>query len=100
MSKKELRVLVELASSDTRIGAVNDALDLAHFTAPFGVKVVLCGRMDKALRTLAHARGICTLRGKSRVISKRGLPLYALSVLLWLVRLLWLRPHVVHLNYP
>src|SRR6266436_1180546 len=81
MGQEELRVLVELASSDTRIGAVNDALDLAHFTAPLGVKVVLCGRIDRALRALAQARGIAMLRGKSRVISKLGLPLYALSVL-------------------
>jgi glycosyltransferase involved in cell wall biosynthesis len=99
MAQTELRVLLELASSDTRIGAVNDALDLAHFTRPFGVRVMLCGRVDGTLKALARQRGISVVRGQSRSTSKLGFLLYALSVLVWMVRLLWLRPHVVHLNY-
>ena len=38
-----LRVLIELNNADLRIGAVNDALDLAELAAPQGVDFLLCG---------------------------------------------------------
>jgi glycosyltransferase involved in cell wall biosynthesis len=99
MANPELRVLIELSSSDTRIGAVNDALDLAHYTRPLGTRVFLCGQLDAALRTLARQRGIPVVRGKSRFQSKLGFLLYVLNLAAWVIRLLWLRPHVVHINY-
>jgi glycosyltransferase involved in cell wall biosynthesis len=39
------------------------------------------------------------IRSRSRSLSKFSLPLYALSVAGWILRLAWERPHVVHLNY-
>ncbi len=98
-SQDTLEVLIELSSSDTRIGAVNDALDLAHLGAPLGLRVILCGVIDASLADLAAARGIRILRCRSRTFSRLGLPRYALSVLLWIIRLSRLRPDIIHLNY-
>jgi glycosyltransferase involved in cell wall biosynthesis len=99
MPDDRLRVLIELWSADTRTGAVNDALDLAQLARPHGAEVILCGRLDARLIAQAGRQGIATIRGRSRSTSKAALPLYALSVLLWVARLVRLRPDVVHLNY-
>jgi glycosyltransferase involved in cell wall biosynthesis len=95
----DLRILIELNSADLRIGAVNDALDLAELAAPGGVRFVLCGPLSRELCDEAARRGIETLRARSRSFSRRGLPLYAIDVLAWMVRLARWRPDVVHLNY-
>jgi hypothetical protein len=95
-----LRVVVELNSVDLRIGAVNDALDLAELASPAGVRFTLCGPLTDQFCEEASRRGIATRRVTSRVISKRGMALYALDVLRWMVRLLAWRTDVVHLNYP
>ena len=97
---RALRVVVELNSGDLRIGAVNDALDLAELASPAGVRFLLCGPLSSQFREEAARRGIATRRATSRVISKRGMVLYALDVLRWMVRLLAWRTDVVHLNYP
>jgi glycosyltransferase involved in cell wall biosynthesis len=96
---ENLRVLIELNSSDLRMGAVNDALDLAELSAPAGARFTLCGPLTPAFRAEAAKRGIATLSARSRTFSRRGLPLFAASVIGWIVRLLWRRPDVVHLNY-
>jgi glycosyltransferase involved in cell wall biosynthesis len=98
-SQDTLEILIELSSSDIRIGAVNDALDLAYLGTPLGLKITLCGVIDAALADLAATRGIRILRRRSRTFSRLGLPFYALSVLLWMIRLRRLRPDIVHLNY-
>ena len=51
-----LRVLLELNSADLRIGAVNDALDLAELTANEGVRFTLCGAISPQLRAEAEKR--------------------------------------------
>jgi len=94
-----LRILIELNSADLRIGAVNDALDLADLAAPEGVRFVLCGPLSRELCDEAARRGIETLRARSRTFSRRGLPLYMIDVLMWMARLASWRPDVVHLNY-
>ena len=94
-----VRVLIELNSSDLRIGAVNDALDLAQLTAPLGAQLTLCGPLTDALCEEAARRGANVLRAHSREFSRRGLPIYGLDVARWLVRLRRRRPDVVHLNY-
>lgn len=94
-----LRVLLELNSSDTRIGAVNDALDLAHFVGPMGARYFFCGAVDEGLAALAQRSGVSVLPGKSRMISRIGLPLFALNVIFWIIKFLRYRPHIVHLNY-
>ena len=96
----DLRILIELNSADLRIGAVNDALDLAELAAPGGVRFVLCGPLSRELCDEAARRGIETLRARSRSFSRRALPLYTIDVLAWMVRLARWRPDVVHLNYP
>jgi glycosyltransferase involved in cell wall biosynthesis len=96
---EHLRVLIELNSSDLRMGAVNDALDLAELAAPGGARFALCGPLTPAFREEAARRGIATLTARSRMFSRRELPWYAVSVVCWIVRLLWRRPDVVHLNY-
>jgi glycosyltransferase involved in cell wall biosynthesis len=97
---RTLRVVIELNSVDLRIGAVNDALDLAELASPAGVRFLLCGPITAEFRQEAARRGIVARRAVSRVISKRGFLLYALDVLRWMVRLVAWRADVVHLNYP
>ncbi len=95
-----LRILIELNSADLRIGAVNDALDLAELAAGEGAQFVLCGPITPALREEAARRGADTLCASSRTFSRSGLPLYAIDVLRWMRRLASIQPDVVHLNYP
>jgi glycosyltransferase involved in cell wall biosynthesis len=99
-TSRSLHVLLELSSADLRIGAVNDALDLAELTAPLGGRFTLCGPLTPEFRAAAAARGAQTLTATSRVFSRRELPLYAWDVMRWTWRLRRLRPQVVHLNYP
>ena len=98
MNSPTMRI-VELGCSDTKIGAVGEVLDLAQFVRPLGVEILFCGPLDRTAKAYLRQLGLATVRGKSRSISKLGFPLYIISVLGWLVRLLWLRPHIVHLNY-
>jgi len=95
-----LDVLLEVNSGDLRIGAVNDALDLAELAAPAGVRFTICGTLTDELRREAARRGARTLERCSRTFSRSGLPLYAIDVLRWAATLLRERPDVVHLNYP
>jgi glycosyltransferase involved in cell wall biosynthesis len=95
-----LRILIELNSADLRIGAVNDALDLAELTASEGARFILCGPLTPALREEAARRGADTLDGSSRTFRRSRLPLYVIDVLRWMRRLASIQPHVVHLNYP
>jgi glycosyltransferase involved in cell wall biosynthesis len=97
---RPLRVVVELNSVDLRVGAVNDALDLAELASPAGVRFLLCGPLSSEFREEAARRGIATRRAASRVISRRGMALYVIDVLRWMVRLFAWRADVVHLNYP
>jgi glycosyltransferase involved in cell wall biosynthesis len=95
-----LHVLLELSSADLRIGAVNDALDLAELSAPFGARLTLCGPLTPEFCAEATRRGAATIVAASRVFSRRELPLYAWDVATWAARLRRLRPDVVHMNYP
>jgi hypothetical protein len=95
---RRLRVAIELNSVDLRIGAVNDALDLAQLASPADVEFLLCGPLTDQFEQEAARRGIATRRAVSRVISKRGLALYALDVCRWVWRLIAWRTDVVHLN--
>ena len=99
MRATDIRVLLELGSADLRIGAVNDALDLARLARPLGARFTFCGALSEDLAAAAREVGVRLIRGRSRPISKYSLPLYVLSVIGWMLRLAWLRPHVVHLNY-
>ena len=99
MPTRQLLVLLEVFSSDPRIGAVNDALDLAHYGEALGMRFIICGRIDDQLASLARKEGMRVVQARSRMIGKRDVLLYAASVLGWIVRLLTLRPDVVHLNY-
>ena len=94
-----VRVLLELNGSDLRIGAVNDALDLAELTAPAGARYLICGPLGDAFCAEAEWRGIETRRVSSQSFSRRGIVPYAIDVLRWVVRLSRWRPDVVHLNY-
>jgi glycosyltransferase involved in cell wall biosynthesis len=96
---RTLRVVIELNSADLRIGAVNDALDLAELAAPAGIRFLLCGPLTDAFRKEAARRAVAVRRATSRVISKRGLLLYAVDVLRWMARLVAWRADIVHLNY-
>ena len=95
-----LHVLLELSSADLRIGAVNDALDLAQLSAPFGARLTLCGPLTPEFCAEATRRGAATVVAASRVFSRREFPLYAWDVATWTARLRRLRPDVVHINYP
>lgn len=95
-----LRVLLELNGADLRIGAVNDALDLAELTAPSGATFLLCGPLTDEFCAEATRRGIDTLRASSVGFSRRGIVPYSIDVCRWAARLWKWRPDVVHLNYP
>ncbi|PYR93377.1 MAG: hypothetical protein DMF84_10330 [Acidobacteria bacterium] len=95
----ELQVLMELSSSDLRIGAVNDAIDLAALARPLGVRFTFAGPLDDNFAAAATRHEATVLRATSRVFSRRGFPLYALDVARWLERLARHRPDVVHMNY-
>jgi glycosyltransferase involved in cell wall biosynthesis len=97
---RRLNVLIEVNSADLRIGAVNDALDLAELSAPAAVAFTICGVMTDDLRDEAARRGARTVAMSSRTFSRSGLPLYALDVMRWIGRLVRWRPDVVHLNFP
>jgi len=99
MANEPLKILLELDSSDLKMGAVNDAIDLAHFTRPLGARLMFTGAVSEELRAKALAMDVPVITGRSRTISKPGLPLFAGSVLGWLAKLLWIRPDIVHLNY-
>ena len=98
-NRGDLRVVIELNSSDMRIGAVNDALDLAELARAQGARFMLCGPLSPEFCAEAKRRGIETSLAQSRTFSRRGLPLYAIDVLAWMARLAWWRPDIVHLNY-
>jgi glycosyltransferase involved in cell wall biosynthesis len=98
-SENQLRILIELSSSDPRVGAVNDALDLAHYAGAADVRFFVCGPIDAELAELATREGMTVIGACSRIISKRGALPYLGSVLAWIGRLCRIRPHVVHLNY-
>jgi glycosyltransferase involved in cell wall biosynthesis len=96
----DLHVLLELSSADLRIGAVNDALDLAELSRTMGARFTFCGPLTPEFCAEAARRPAATLQGTSRPFSRSEFPLYAWDVFRWLLRLRTLRPHVVHLNYP
>jgi glycosyltransferase involved in cell wall biosynthesis len=100
VAASDLHVLIELSSADLRIGAVNDALDLAELSAAHGARFTMCGRLTPAFRAEAAKRGAATLEATTRPFSRREFPFYAWDVARWLRRLRQLRPDVVHLNYP
>src|SRR5688572_301251 len=95
-----LRVLMELNDADLRIGAVNDALDLAELTAASGARFLLCGPLTDAFCAEADRRNIATRRAASVPFTRRGMVSYATDVVRWAARLARLRPDIVHLNYP
>ncbi len=95
-----LRILLELNGADLRMGAVNDALDLAELAAPSGARFLLCGPLTDEFCAEADRRGIETMRASSAGFSRRGIVPYALDVCRWVARLARWRPDVVHLNYP
>jgi glycosyltransferase involved in cell wall biosynthesis len=96
---RPLHVLVEVISSDLRTGAANEPLLLADHAARLGLRFSLCGDVAGEMRAQAERRGVAIVGGRSRFLSMRGAPGYALDVLRWLLRLRRARPDVVHLNY-
>jgi len=93
------RVLIELSSADLRIGAVNDALDLAELTAPSGARFLLCGPLTDDFCAEANRRHLATMRRSSRTFSRRAIVPYAIDVMRWAMFIARWRPDVVHLNY-
>jgi len=98
-SGRPLRVVIEMNNADLRIGAVNDALDLAELASPSDVRFTIAGPLTSDFEREAAIRGAATRRAASRPFSRRELPLYAFDVLRWLVRLQRLDADVLHINY-
>ena len=94
-----LHVVIEMNNADLRIGAVNDALDLAELASPSGVRFTIAGPLTDDFEREAANRGAATVRASSRAFSRRELPLYAIDVLRWMARLRRLDAHVLHINY-
>lgn len=94
-----LRILIEVNSADLRIGAVNDALDLAELAGASGARFSICGTLTDELRWQALRRGVTIAHGRSRQFSRRALLPYVADVARWMSRLSQWRPDVVHLNY-
>jgi glycosyltransferase involved in cell wall biosynthesis len=98
-ASRPLHVVVEMNNADLRIGAVNDALDLAELAAPSGVRFTIAGPLTDDFEREAAIRGAATRRASSRPFSRRELPLYAFDVLRWMVRLRRIGADVLHVNY-
>jgi glycosyltransferase involved in cell wall biosynthesis len=94
-----LRVLLEVNSGDLKIGATNDALDLAALLQPLGVEMRICGTRAPAFHAEATRRRIRARGWRSRMWSRRGALSYAVDVAKWRALLSSWRPDVVHLNY-
>ena len=96
---KPLRILIESLSSDLRLGAVNDCLDLTLFADANAMAFTFCGHLDAAFIAEAHRRGATTTAGRSVMLSKKAAVPYLFSVMAWMRRLRSLKPDVVHLDY-
>ena len=94
-----MKILLEVDSGDTRIGAVNDALDLARYGRNISLEYVLCGAISEGLAMEARKLGIECLKEGSLQISKKGLVGYFLNLCRWIWQLKRLRPDIVHINY-
>ena len=69
---KPLRILIESLSSDLRLGAVNDCLDLTLFADANAMAFTFCGHLDAAFIAEAHRRGATTTAGRSVMLSKKA----------------------------
>ena len=94
-----MKILLEVDSCDTRIGAVNDALDLARYGRDNSLEYVLCGPVSDGLAAEANKLGLHFLTTGSLQISKREIVGYLFNVWQWALRLLRIRPDVIHINY-
>jgi glycosyltransferase involved in cell wall biosynthesis len=94
-----MKILLELESCDTRMGAVNDALDLVRFGRPASLEYVLCGPVSPEFLQEAARLEVQVLPRQSRQLARRQLHLYGLDVCQWLWHLRCIRPDVIHLNY-
>jgi hypothetical protein len=65
-SPADLHVLLELSSADLRIGAVNDALDLAELSRTMGARFTMCGPLTPGFCAEAGRRSAATLHATSR----------------------------------
>jgi glycosyltransferase involved in cell wall biosynthesis len=99
LNSDDLRILIENGSDDLRVGAVNDALDLAHFGRTLGAHVMLGGPIGSGFAAVAERSGISTICRSSLGASKRAFPKYATSVASWIAFLRRSRIEIVHINY-
>ena len=49
-----VRVLIEVNNADLRMGAANDALDLAELARPAGASFVICGPARPTMRSISR----------------------------------------------
>lgn len=94
-----MKILIEVNSSDCRIGAINDVLDLCRYGKTEEVEFYLCGPLEDELIQNAKQVGFKIVSHKSIPTTKAGFILYIVSVVKWIILLSKIRPNVVHLNY-
>lgn len=94
-----MRILIEVDSSDIRIGAINDMLDLCRYGKSQNIEFYLCGNVNNVLREAAEKSGFRIVKGKSMNLNKAFALQYIASVMYWLIILKRIKVNVVHLNY-
>ena len=99
MKKKNIAVLIEVDSSDTKIGAVNDVLDLARYSRGLNINFSLCGPINSQLETFARNLNMKVIKTKSCMISKKSIIPYLFNTIRWCYIIRRICPDVIHLNY-
>lgn len=92
-------VLIELDSNDLKIGAVNDALDLARYSRDLDVVYYLAGSLNDEFSKVAEDCGIKLVHYRSRQMSRFHFFSYIFSVIRWLFLIKKICPDIIHLNY-
>lgn len=94
-----ITVLIEVDSSDTKIGAINDILDLVRYSDKSVVNFIVCGPVNFYLERELNILGVHVIQKESVKRSKSKIVQYLLSTFGWYSLLGRLLPDVVHFNY-
>ena len=94
-----MKILIELDTNDTKIGAVNDVLDLARYSKQFGLEYYLSGPLNDELKSAAKSCGMGLVPFHSLQISKRRFLSFTLNVVKWIFIIKKIGPDIIHLNY-
>lgn len=99
VSDKKIHVLIEVDSSDIKIGAINDVLDLIRYSGKVNIRYTICGSITSEFENILSNLGAQVINKQSRIISKKNILTYLLDVFNWYLILGRIHPDIVHFNY-